>query len=165
MAGKPDYTEMIIKEAMRFYPPTPTIARQAREPVTLGGYAVPKGMIVSISPHVIHRDPRWFPDPDAFKPERFTKENEKALPKYAYLPFSTGPRVCIGNSFAMMEAVLILATIAQQYRLRLAPGLTIKPYATLTLRPSPDLQMVLEPRPANPLPVPARVENAYQMVG
>src|SRR5262249_32103603 len=117
-----EYTEMVIKEAMRLYPPIPSIARIAREPVMLGGYLTPKDTIVTISPHVVHSDPRWFPEPEAFRPERFSKENEKAMPKYAYLPFSTGPRVCIGNTFAMMEAVLALATIAQQYRLRLAPN-------------------------------------------
>jgi cytochrome P450 len=142
-----EYTEMVIKEVMRLYPPIPSIGRLAKEETTLGGYTVPKDMIIMISPHVIHRDARWFPEPDAFRPERFTKENEKALPKCAYLSFSTGPRVCIGNSFAMMESTLILATIAQQYRLNLVPGQTVTPYATLTLRPADDLKMQLEPRP------------------
>jgi cytochrome P450 len=141
---------------MRLYPPIPSIARLAKEEVTLGGYAVPKDMIIMISPHVIHRDARWFPEPDEFRPERFTKENEKALPKCAYLPFSTGPRVCIGNSFAMMEATLILATIAQQYRLGLVPGQTVTPYATLTLRPRRDMQMQLEQRPVALIPTPSQ---------
>ncbi len=141
------YTEMVIKESMRLYPPIPSFARLAMEDVALGdGYVVPQGMIVSMSPYVIHRDPRWFPEPEAFRPERLSRENEKLLPKGAYLPFSTGPRVCIGNNFAIMEAVLILATIAQRYRLRLVPGQTITPKAALTLRPQPNIQMTLEAR-------------------
>jgi cytochrome P450 len=142
------YAEMVIKESMRLYPPIPSIARLAMEDTVIGGYPVPKGMIVSMAPHVIHRDPRWYPEPDEFRPERFTREFEKSLPKCAYLPFSTGPRICIGNSFAMMEAVLILATIAQRYQLAMVPGQTITPHAALTLRPQPNLQMTLTERPA-----------------
>jgi cytochrome P450 len=141
-----EYTEMIIKESMRLYPPIPSIARQTIVPTRLGGYDLPAGMIVTISPHVIHRDPRWYAQPDEFRPERFTRENEKALPKHAYLPFSNGPRVCIGNSFAMLEAVLVLASIARQYRLRLEPGQTVVPQATLTLRPRENMRMRLEQR-------------------
>jgi cytochrome P450 len=153
------YAEMVIKEAMRLYPPIPSIARQATEDLMIGDYPVPKGMIVSIAPHVIHRDPRWFSDPDEFRPERFTREFEKSLPKCAYLPFSTGPRICIGNSFAMMEAVLILATIAQRYRLGLVPGQTITPHAALTLRPQPNIQMTLAERPAATTAENRRVEQ------
>lgn len=140
------YTEMVVKESMRLYPPIPGIARQANADLVIGGYPVPKGLIVTISPHVIHRDPRWYPEPDAFRPERFSKENEKLLPKYAYLPFSGGPRVCIGNTFASMEAVLILATIAQRWRLRLVPGHPVVPQDTLTLRPKHGMKMVVEAR-------------------
>jgi cytochrome P450 len=153
------YAEMVIKEAMRLYPPIPSIARQATEDLMIGDYPVPKGMIVSIAPHVIHRDPRWFPDPDAFRPERFTREFEKSLPKCAYLPFSTGPRICIGNSFAMMEAVLILATLAQRYQLSLVPGQTITPHAALTLRPQPNIQMTLAERPATAMAESRRVDQ------
>lgn len=141
-----EYTDMVIKESMRLYPPIPTIARQTKEEIVLGGYPVPKGMIVNISPHVIHRDPRWYDDPDMFRPERFTKEFEKQLPKCAYLPFSNGPRVCIGNTFATMEAVLILATMAQRYRLTLVPGQEVAPQATLTLRPRENIKMTPEAR-------------------
>src|SRR5690606_31049945 len=89
------YTQQIIKESMRLYPPVPTLARQALEDVTVGGYHIPKGATVLICPHNIHRDPRWYDDPDAFKPERFAPENEAALPKYAYFPFGGGSRVCL----------------------------------------------------------------------
>lgn len=140
------YTDMIIKESMRLYPPIPAIARQATEALEVGGYPVPKGMMVIISPHVLHRDPRWYPEPDAFRPERFSQENEKLLPRYAYLPFSSGPRVCIGNSFASMEAVLVVAAIAQHYRLRLVPGHPVEAQDTLTLRPRHGLKMVVEAR-------------------
>src|SRR5258706_12449118 len=127
-------------------PPIPSIGRQATEDLVLGGYPVPKGLIVTISPHVIHRDPRWYAEPGAFRPERFSKENEKSLPKYAYLPFSYGPRVCIGNTFAAMEAVLVLATMAQRYRLRMVGDGPVKAQAALTLRPSQNLVMRVERR-------------------
>ncbi|MBP7694199.1 MAG: cytochrome P450 [Anaerolineales bacterium] len=146
-----EYAEMVIKEVMRLYPPIPSIARQAKTEVALTEYTVPAGMIVTISPHILHADPRWFPDPGVFRPERFAKANEAALPKYAYLPFSAGPRVCIGNGFALLEATLILAAIAQQYRLELEPGQTVRAHAALTLRPAADLRMRVTPRrPAAP---------------
>ncbi|MEP7356477.1 MAG: cytochrome P450 [Anaerolineales bacterium] len=148
-----EYADMIIKEAMRLYPPIPSIARQATEDLELGGYPVKKGMIISISPHVIHRDPRWYAEPEAFRPERFSKENEQSLPKYAYLPFSYGPRVCIGNTFASMEAVLVLATMAQRYRLRLVNDGPVTAQAALTLRPSENLMMTVERRSPAKAPV------------
>ena len=154
------YAEMVIKESMRLYPPIPSIARLAMEDTVIGGYPVPKGMIISMAPHVIHRDARWYPEPDAFQPERWTRDFEKSLPKCAYLPFSTGPRICIGNSFAMMEAVLVLATIAQRYQLAMLPGQPITPHATLTLRPHPNLQMTLAARPAQ---APVAVTPAEQL--
>lgn len=148
------YTHMVIKESMRLYPPIPSIGRQATEPVTLGGYELPAGAIILISPYILHHDPRWWSEPEAFQPERFAKENEDALHKYAYLPFGGGPRVCIGNSFAEMEAVLALATMVQHYRLRLDPAdQPVIPEPTLTLRPRHRLTMRLERR--QPVAVPA----------
>lgn len=103
------------------YPPAWILnGRRALEDVQLGGYTVPKGSTVFVSPYVMHHLPQYFDEPEAFKPERFTAEFEKSLPKFAYMPFGGGARVCIGNAFAMMEAQLILATIAQKYRLTLA---------------------------------------------
>ncbi len=146
------YAEMVIKEAMRLYPPIPGIARESLQETTLGSYFVPKGTIIFISLNVLHHDARTFDAPFEFRPERFSKENEKNIPKYAYLPFAAGPRVCIGNGFAMMEAVLVLATIAQRYQLRLVPGQQIEPQPVLTLRPSGPVMMQLEPRqPADPV--------------
>jgi cytochrome P450 len=146
-----EYTDLIFKEAIRLYPPIPSYARQALVPVTLGGYTLPAGSIILISPHVFHMDGRWWNDPEAFKPERFAKENEQSIAKYAYLPFGGGPRICIGNSFAQMESVLLLATIAQQYRLQLDPAdQVVVPQPTLTLRPRHHLMMRLDKRtPAN----------------
>jgi len=140
-----EYTSMVVKETMRMYPPIPSFARQATVPVTLGGYDLPKEAIIVISPHVLHADPRWWDAPDQFRPERFSKENEKLQHKYSYLPFGGGPRVCIGNSFAEMEAVLLLARMAQQYTLRLdPPDQTVIPEPTLTLRPLTPLTMKVQ---------------------
>lgn len=143
---KLEYTFMVIKESMRLYPPIPAIARQPVEPVTVGGYDFDPSTIAVIATHVLHRDPRWWSEPDRFDPERFHPDNEANLTKYAYLPFGGGPRICIGNSFAEMEARLVLATIAQRYRLILQPGQEIIPEAQLTLRPRDGIRMRVEPR-------------------
>ena len=141
------YTNMILKESMRLYPPIPSFARQSLEPVELGGYTLPAGSIFIISPNVVHHDARWWPQPETFQPERFSRDNEKNIEKFAYLPFGGGPRVCIGNSFAEMESVLVLATIAQRYRLRLDPAdQPVIPEPTLTLRPRHPPTMRLESR-------------------
>lgn len=141
-----EYTSLVIKESLRLYPPAPTIGREALADVELGGYRIPKGTIVVIPVHVAHHDARWFPEPEKFDPLRFTKEKEAARPRFAYFPFGGGPRICIGNSFAEMEANLLLAAIAQRFRLRLADSAPIIPKATITLRPSADVQMRLEAR-------------------
>jgi cytochrome P450 len=157
------YTEMVIKEAMRLYPPIPGIARESLQDTTLGDYFVPKGTIIFISINVLHHNAEVFEDPFEFRPERFSKENEKNIPKYAYLPFAAGPRVCIGNGFAMMEAVLVLATIARKYQLRLVPGQHIEPEPVLTLRPSAPVMMKLEPRNVKTLtPGPFAVSGSSQ---
>jgi cytochrome P450 len=139
------YTGMVIKETLRLYPPIPEVARQALADVPLGEYVIPAGTIVIVPVFVLHHDPRWFRNPDSFLPERFAKD-AKALPKGAYLPFGGGPRVCIGNAFAQLEATLLLATLAQRYRLSLEPGRSVTPEATLTLRPKGDLVMRLHAR-------------------
>ena len=140
------YTDMVMKETMRLYPPIPEFGRQATEDVQLGDYAVPAGTIIIVPVYAVHHDARWFESPDAFRPERFARDAAATLPKFAYLPFSGGPRVCIGNSFAQMESVLLLATLAQRYRLSLTPGQSVTPEATLTLRPKETLTMHLHPR-------------------
>lgn len=141
------YTLMVIKEAMRLYPPAWSLnGRQAREATTIGGYPIPAGGIVFISPYVMHRQPRYFPEPERFDPLRFTAEREKALPRYAYMPFGGGPRICIGNSFAMMEAHLIVATIAQQFALELAPDQEVVPNPQVTLSSKFGMKMRVMPR-------------------
>jgi len=140
------YTEMVLKESMRLYPPAFTVTREVTAPFTLGGYDFKPGMVIMVNIYGIHRDARFFPDPDRFDPERFAPENEKRLPKYAYLPFGGGPRICIGNAFAMMEAALLLATIAQRWTLRLAPDQIVEPARRFTIRPKYGMKMIAEPR-------------------
>ncbi len=140
------YTEMVIKESLRLYPPAWGFGRMAIEDVQVGEYAIPNGASVGVSVYRTHRDPRWWDNPHEFRPERFSPENEAAIPRYAYLPFGGGPRICIGNSFAMMEARLLLAAMAQHYQLRLAPGQVVKPEAHITMYPRGGLPMRLEAR-------------------
>jgi cytochrome P450 len=140
------YTDMVIKEAMRLYPPAFIATRQTLEPITLGGYSIPKNSVVMLNIYGLHYDSRYFPDPERFDPERFSPENEKHIPKYAYLPFGGGPRVCIGNAFASMEARLILATLAQRFHLSLAPGHPVVPERKFTLRPKFGMKMVVTER-------------------
>jgi cytochrome P450 len=135
------YTEQVMLEAMRLYPPVYAIARRAREDTEVGGYRVPRGSEVMIWVYMTHRDERFYPEPEAFRPERFEKEKLAALPKLAYLPFGAGPRACIGKSFAIMEARLILATLAQRYRLSLARGKRVVPRPQITLVPKNGIQM------------------------
>jgi cytochrome P450 len=136
------YTERVLKESMRLYPPAWTTGRQAEADVVVGGYRVPKGSQLLLSQWIVHRDRRFFPDPEAFDPDRWLPERAKTLPKYAYFPFGGGPRVCIGNHFAMMEATLILAVVLKRYHLELLPGqaLAFKPSVTLRQQ-GPGLRM------------------------
>ncbi len=141
------YSLQIIKESMRLYPPAWILnGRLALEDVEMGGYTIPKGSTIFVSPYVMHHLPPYFDEPEAFKPERFTPEFEKSLPKYAYMPFGGGARVCIGNAFAMMEAQLILATIAQRFRLELATDKPVQYKAQITLTPEDGIQMRLVER-------------------
>jgi cytochrome P450 len=142
------YTNHIITESMRLYPPAWGTARTAVEHHEIAGYAVPKGSGVSFAQWTVHRDPRWYEAPDEFRPERWEGDLMKRLPRFAYFPFGGGPRQCIGNAFALMEAALILATIAQQYRFRLVEGHPVVPLASITLRPRHGIRAVLEARPA-----------------
>lgn len=128
------YTQMVVKEAMRLYPPVWLLTiRSSDQPVTLDGYRIDPGEWIWLTPYVTHRSPRYFSDPDRFDPQRFAPNLEAELPRYAYYPFGGGPRICIGNSFAMMEARLILATIAQRFRLALVPGQEVVPEPEITL--------------------------------
>ena len=142
------YTLQVIKEAMRLYPPAWVVnIRRAAADTTLGSYAVKKGDRLWLSPFVMHRRPTFFPDPERFDPDRWTPERERALPKFAYMPFGGGPRVCIGNGFALMEAHLIVAAVAQRYRLLLCPGHPIDLNAQITLSNHGGMPMTPEQRP------------------
>ena len=137
------YTESVILESMRLYPPAYAIGREAVSDCTIGGFDVPAGATLFVSPWVIQRDPRWFDNPEAFEPDRWADGLEKRLPKFAYFPFGGGPRLCIGKSFAMMELVLVLACIARRFRLELDPTCKVAPFASITLRPAHGMQMKL----------------------
>ncbi len=116
------YTDAVRTETMRLYPPAWAVGREALEDDSLGGYDIPKGTQLWASQWVVHRDARFFEHPTRLSPERWTGGLAKRLPKFAYFPFGGGPRLCIGSAFALMEAKLLLATIAQRRRLRLLPG-------------------------------------------
>jgi cytochrome P450 len=142
------YTEKVIKESLRLYPPAYAILRLAIEDAEIGGFKIPKGSSVGVSPWVTHRDPRFFPEPERFRPERWTEEFQQKLPRFAYFPFGGGPRICVGAQFALMEAPLILATIAQHYSLRLVPGHRVDVFPSITLRPKHGIRVTLEKRVA-----------------
>jgi cytochrome P450 len=141
------YTRMVIEESMRLYPPAHTIARQPVAADELLGHRIPAGAEVLIVPWLLHRKPSLWERADCFEPERFAPERSAARPRFAYIPFGGGPRICIGAAFAMEEAMVILGTIAQRYRLRLKPGHVVEPQGLITLRPRYGLRMILERRP------------------
>jgi cytochrome P450 len=141
------YAELVLTEAMRLYPPIPIIGRQAIAACELGGYPLPAGTPVSFAQWSVHHDPRFYDEPEAFRPERWADGLARRLPRFAYFPFGGGPRLCIGNAFAMMEATLLLATIAQRFRPRLVPGHPVVPVPSLTLRPEHGMRMRLDPAP------------------
>ncbi len=118
------------------------------EPVELGGYTLPVGLTVFMPQWTIHRDPRWFDEPESFHPERWEAglRLQEKLPRYAYFPFGGGPRLCIGNNFALMEAALLLATIARRFRVRLASDAVVTPLPTMTLRPAHGVKVVVTKR-------------------
>lgn len=134
--------DAVVRETLRLFPPAWSIGREAIEDVQVGGYVMPKGSQVVIPQWVIHRDPRWYEDPAVFRPGRWLSGLDESLPRFAYLPFGGGPRICIGNHFAMMEATLVLATLMQRFcvfpvagfRLELSPSVTLRPRNGVTLR-------------------------------
>jgi cytochrome P450 len=140
------YTEKITKEAMRLYPPAYGIGRQPIDDCEIGGYRIPSGSQVLMFPWATHRDPRFFAEPDTFQPDRWTDEFVNQLPKYAYFPFGGGPRACIGNYFAMMEIVLLLATIGQRYRFSLVPEHPVSLLPAMSLRPREGIKVVVHSR-------------------
>ena len=142
------YTRMVIDETLRLYPPAWITNRQAVAEDVICGYRIPAGAAVAVSPYVMHHLPAWWHEPYRFNPERFDPDMAHDRPRFAYMPFGGGPHQCIGNTFALMEATLILATVAQRYRLQLPPGAVVKPRPETTLRPDGGLPMLLQPRSA-----------------
>ena len=140
------FTEWVVKEALRLYPPSWGIGREALDDTEIAGYFVPRGTQLLLVQWVVQRDPRWFDRPDTFRPERWEKDLEARLPRCAYFPFGDGPRVCIGGRFAMLEAVLVLATVCQRYRLALVPGQKFRLVPSITLWPRPGIKMVVHER-------------------
>jgi cytochrome P450 len=141
------YVEMVMAESMRLYPPAWAMGRYARNDFQLGEYRLPAQTTVLISQFVTHRDPRYFPDPLRFDPQRFTAEAKSKRAKFTYFPFGAGVRQCIGESFAWMEGVLVLATFLQKWKLRLVPNQCVEPQPLITLRPKYGMRMQVEARP------------------
>ena len=149
------YTRAVIEETLRLYPPVPILAREALEDEMIRARRVPKGSLVMVVPWLLHRHKQLWRDPDRFTPERFLPGSPEPVSKFAYVPFSIGPRICAGLSFGLTESILALAILAQRFRLRLAPGHVVEPICRLTLRPGDRLPMRLETRMA----APARAER------
>ena len=154
MSGVPDAddlarltgTRMILEEAMRLYPPVPFMSREAVGRDRLGDVEVVPGTRIIIAPWVLHRHRKLWPDAELFVPERFAPESRAAIPRFAYLPFGAGARICVGMTFAMQEALLALTMIARRFRLSLAEGAQVMPFARMTLRPMNGLPMRIEMR-------------------
>ncbi|MGA9040915.1 MAG: cytochrome P450 [Terriglobales bacterium] len=140
------YTDRVITESMRLYPPAWGLARMAIEDTEIAGYKVRKGSGVTVSQWTVHRDPRWYESPDEFRPDRWEGDLAKRIPRFAYFPFGGGARQCIGNTFALMETALVLATIAQHFRFKLVPEHPVVPIASITLRPRYGIRVVMEKR-------------------
>lgn len=144
--GKLVYTRQVLAESMRLYPPVWAFAREAVNDTSVGGYPLSAGSQVVICSHVVHRDAKLYPDPERFDPERFTEANSAGRHKFAYFPFGGGRRLCIGEGFAWMEGVLVLATIGQKWKFRLKEDFHLVRDPHITLRPRGGLPMVAEPR-------------------
>jgi cytochrome P450 len=141
-----EYTAMVLSESMRLYPPAWAMGREVLEDVSIGPYRLRRGTMVFFSQYIVQRDPRWFPDPERFCPERFTPEAKAGRPRFAYFPFGGGGRQCIGESFAWMEAILTLATIAQRWRVQVVAGQKIELQPKITLRPKNGIRVRVIPR-------------------
>jgi cytochrome P450 len=140
------FVEKVVTESMRLYPPAWIVGRRAIAPYPIAGYVAPARALLVMSPYVVHRDARLYPEPDRFNPERWTPEFKTSLPRFAYFPFGGGPRQCIGESFAWMELILVVATLAQRWQLRLAPGHLVAPRPFVTLRMKSGLRMTAHAR-------------------
>ena len=146
------YCDRVIRESMRLYPPAWSLARTVISNFELHGYTIPAGANVVMSQWIMHRNPTYFPDPEKFDPDRWLTEGAQKLPRFAYFPFGGGPRQCIGAAFAMMEATLLLATMAQHFRLHLIADHPVIPVPSFTLRPKHGMKMTLKSRRATNQP-------------
>jgi cytochrome P450 len=144
------FTNMVIEEALRLYPPAWIIGRQAIEDDEIGGYHIPAGSGVLISPYIIHRHPQFWDNPEGFDPLRFAPENSQGRPRYAFLPFGGGPRLCIGNRFALTEAAIVIAMLCQRFDLDLVPGALVEAEPAFTLRPKSSIWMTISHRETAP---------------
>jgi cytochrome P450 len=140
------YTATVLDESMRLRPPAWAIGRRALVDHGLGGFVVPRDAVVVVSPYLLHHDVRWFPDPEAFRPERWASDAHSSRPRAAFLPFGAGSRMCIGEGFARVEALLLIATIARRWRLRLVPGHPVELQPAVTLRPKHGMAMTFQRR-------------------
>jgi cytochrome P450 len=142
-----EHTRKLIEETLRLYPPTWVTARRSLASVDIGGFHIPANATVLVSPYVMHRDPRFWEEPERFDPDRFSLGRSVGRPRGVYFPFGAGPRACIGSAFALVEMQLIVAMVAQRYRLTLIPGRQIEGDPVITLRPRHGLLMTLHRRP------------------
>jgi cytochrome P450 len=140
------YTRAVFEETIRLYPPVPLLGRQAMHEEAIRGRRIPAGSLLLVVPWLLHRHRQLWDKPDHFIPDRFLPENSRTRPKHAYIPFSTGPRICAGAAFGLTEAILCLAVLAQRAKLRLATGAVVEPVCRLTLRPGDTLPMLVEAR-------------------
>jgi cytochrome P450 len=140
------YTRMVFSESLRLYPPAWTVVRRAIEDYQVDGYVVPSGADIYMSQYVVHHDPRFFSDPFRFDPERWNMEQDSPLPQFAYFPFGGGPRLCIGESFAWMEGIMLIAAIAAKWKMHLVPGQNVVPKPLITIRPKRGMKMIMERR-------------------
>jgi cytochrome P450 len=139
-------TRAVFEETMRLYPPAWGVPRQTIADDEINGFAIPNGAIIALPQYLTHRHPDFWPEPEEFQPDRFLGNKADRRPKFAYYPFGAGPRVCIGNMFAMMEATVALASIAQHFRIELVPGQTVLPDPTFTLRPKGAVNVTMSTR-------------------
>jgi cytochrome P450 len=139
------YTRRVIEESLRLYPPVYAVSRDVKASDEIGGFHIPAGSMVLLSPYVTHRHPLLWPDPETFDPDRFTPEQSAERPRFAWYPFLGGPHQCIGQEFAMMEITLVVAMLVQAFQFRLAPGFHVEPQPMLSLRPRGGLSLILQP--------------------
>jgi cytochrome P450 len=137
---------MVVKESLRLYPPAYGVVREAVKDCEIGGYPIPAGATLAMFQWVVHRDRRYFDRPEEFLPDRWANDFARRLPKCPYFPFGVGPRVCIGNSFAMTELVLLVAAVARKFQFRLVPGHLVAISPSLTLRPLNGIRVTLKKR-------------------